>query len=96
MVSERDIRWTDEAVRNLDQILQDIQNRWTEKEVEDFKKRLMNYLSVIQKFPDIFPRSESRPQLRRAVVSSQTSVYYEVTEESIVLVFLWDNRRQTT
>jgi len=92
---ERDIRWSDEAVRNLDDILQDIRQRWSEKEVEDFKKRLVNYLSVIQKFPIMFPQSESQPKLRKAVVSSQTSVYYKVRGDVIILVFLWDNRRQS-
>lgn len=91
---ERDIRWSDEAVSNLDQILGDIRNRWSEKEVENFKKKLVNYLSAIQKFPVMFPKSENQPRLRRAVISSQTSVYYEVRDDLIILVFIWDNRRQ--
>ena len=94
MGSERSIRWSDEAVRNLDHILHEIRDRWTEREVELFKARLVNYLSVIQEFPLLFPFSGKQPVLRRAVISSQTSVFYEVREEIIYLVYLADNRSE--
>jgi len=94
MGSEHSIRWSDEAVRNLDHILQEIRDRWTDKEVELFKARLVNYLSVIQEFPLMFPLSDKQPGLRRAVISSQTSVFYEVRGEVIYLVYLADNRSE--
>jgi hypothetical protein len=43
-------RWSAEAVKNLDEILQDISNKWNEKEVTNFKNNLsikLNHIYII-------------------------------------------------
>ena len=52
------ILWTDEAIRNLEQILNYIATNWTEKEVSNFKIKLSEQLNIISKFPNIFPHRQ--------------------------------------
>ncbi len=40
MDSKYKIFWTDEAVKNLEDILDYLKNRWTSKEVDNFKIKL--------------------------------------------------------
>jgi plasmid stabilization system protein ParE len=87
------ILWTNEAVNNLEHILHYISSQWTEKEVAHFKRRLVEQLNIISKFPSIFPTSATVPRLRKAVLSKQTTIFYEVREEVIYIVYLFDNRQ---
>ncbi len=93
MASEHVIRWTDESIRNLEVILEYLETNWTEKEVNSFKSKLGQLLETIRKFPTIFPASQAVPRLRKAVLSAQTTVFYEIKGESINLISLFDTRQ---
>lgn len=79
------LRWSEEALANLDEIIQDIERKWTEKEVERFKRKLSHLLELIQKAPFIFPVSHRYPNLRKAVLSKQTTIFYKVIDSSVIM-----------
>jgi plasmid stabilization system protein ParE len=85
--------WTDEALRNLDQILKYLEQNWTQKEVDHFKNRLSSQLDIILRFPFIFPKSDKQPRLRKSVLSKQTTIFYEIKRSVIYVVYLFDNRQ---
>jgi plasmid stabilization system protein ParE len=85
--------WTEESIRNLDEILDYLSGKWTQKEIDNFKEKLSKQLDVIIKFPLIFPTSQYQPRLRKAVLSKQTIIYYEIKENVIYLVYLFDARK---
>jgi len=67
MDSEFRVVWSDEAITNLEDILDYLERIWTEREVGQFKQLLSKQLNVIQRFPTPFPHSKIRPQLRKSV-----------------------------
>lgn len=81
-----------EAAQNLDDILDYFERRWTKKEINNFKRQLSALLTLIARNPLIFPVSDYRSDLRRAVLSSQTSIFYLIKREEIHLILLFDNR----
>jgi len=87
------IFWSDEALNNLKEILEYIENRWTERELNHFSKLLDDNLNLIQFSPKLFPKVDKFPNLRRNVISPQTSIYYEVYSNEIHLISLLDNRQ---
>lgn len=87
------LRWSKESIRNLEDILNDIQQKWSPKEVQIFKKKLSRQLRLIVQFPTLFPVSPTSPNLRKAVLSKQTTIFYEVTDETIYLVYIHLNRK---
>ena len=93
MASEYSIRWTDESVRNLEGILVYLEENRSENEVIDFKMRLASMLNTLKQFPTLFPESEMVPRLRKAVLSPQTTILYEVQSKSINLIYLFDSRQ---
>ncbi len=93
MGSKFTVLWTDQAVNNLENIIESISNKWTEKEVANFKRSLTKHIEIIQRFPAVFPQSETVPRLRKAVMSKQTSIFYEVKGDIIYLAYLFDNRK---
>lgn len=43
--------------------------------------------------PEMFPET-TFSNVRKAVITSQSSVFYEVREEEIWLLYFWDNRQE--
>lgn len=85
--------WTDEALKNLDQILEYLQQNWTQKEVDNFKNKVSNQLDIILRFPLIFPQSDQQSRLRKSAISKQTTIFYEIKGPVIYLVYLFDTRQ---
>lgn len=85
--------WTQEAINNLEEILEYLGTNWTEREVSNFKNKLSKQLGLIQQFPKMFPKSVINPHLRKAVLSKQTTKYYELSGNIIYLIFLFVNSK---
>jgi plasmid stabilization system protein ParE len=48
MAFEFQILWTDEAISNLDDIIDYLNDKWTEREIIHFKKKLSRQISLIE------------------------------------------------
>ena len=86
------LHWTEEAVNNLEEILDYLNQNWTQKEVTNFKLKLAKQIELIVQNPFMFPQSLHRSRLRKAVLSKQTSIFYEVKNDAIFLAYLFINR----
>lgn len=91
MAFEFQILWTDEAISNLDDIIDYLNDKWTEREIIHFKKKLSRQISLIEQKPFLFPLSVYNPRLRKAVLGRQTTIFYEVSGQLIYIVFLFSN-----
>jgi plasmid stabilization system protein ParE len=47
----------------------------------------------ISNFPRAFPQSILRPDLRRAVVTPQISLFYRIADTQVQVLHFWDNRQ---
>lgn len=93
MASNYQLFWTDEAISNLDSILLYLEKNWTQKEILNFKKKLGQQLKLIENNPLLFPISEFCPTMRKAVLSKQTILFYELKETTIFLVYLFNTNQ---
>ncbi|WP_192822634.1 type II toxin-antitoxin system RelE/ParE family toxin [Rufibacter sp. LB8] len=85
--------WTEEALANVESIIQYISSTWMEREVLNFKRKLSEQINIISRFPNVFPASTFAPRLRKAVLTKQTTIFYEVKEQAIYIVYLFDSRQ---
>jgi plasmid stabilization system protein ParE len=86
------IDWSDEASDNLDGIIDYLQNKWTDREIKRFFLKLEKQLDLISKNPHAFPVVHFAQNVRRCVLTEQTTIYYEVKQNTIVIISLFDNR----
>jgi plasmid stabilization system protein ParE len=89
------IFWTGEAIRNLEEIIEYLYARWTKRELDNFKAKLSKQIDLISTNPKLFPVSTFQPRLRKAVLSKQTSIFYEVKNDTIYLVYIFVNYKST-
>ena len=93
MVFKMNLFWTNEAVSNLENILNYLADKWTDRELNNFKMLLSRQINLIKKYPKIFPDSESNPRLRKAVLSSQTILFYELKNQIIYIIYLFNSNQ---
>ena len=84
--------WSKESISNLESILSYLESEWTDKEIVSFKRKLSKQLELIEKNPRLFPVSDVQPRLRKAVLSKQTTIFYELKEYEIHIAYLFSNR----
>jgi plasmid stabilization system protein ParE len=87
------IFWTDEAHETFDAIVLSIEDKWGIKQAGVFIKRVQHVSSLIADQPYLFRASHTK-NLRQAIVSRQTSMFYEVNKTTINILFFWDNRQE--
>ena len=85
--------WSEEAISNLEEILNYLNSEWTSKEVNKFKSKLSKQLDLLTQNPLLFPVSQYNPVLRKAVLSRQTTIFYEIKENMIYLAYIFVNRK---
>ena len=85
--------WSEEAIQNLENILDYLIEKWSQREVDNFKKKLSKQLDLIVKNPRMFPVSEYNSRLRKAVLSKQTTIFYEIKENIIYIAYLFVNHQ---
>jgi len=58
-----------------------------------FQKKLVKKIELIEQNPKIFPVSTYNPGLRKAVSSRQTTIFYEIADQVINLVYLFNTKQ---
>lgn len=70
--------WSDEALNNLQDIINYLEVRWTKREIEKFARLLDKQLSLICENPKLFSKVKSPPNLRKSILSKQTTIYFSL------------------
>lgn len=80
-------------MKKLDSLLVYLENEWSTKVKHNFILKFDKSLKQIQKLPDSFPESEKIRDLRKCVVTKQTTVFYRYSDTSIDVITIFDNRQ---
>lgn len=88
-----EVIWSKRAKTDLISIVDYLEQNWTEKEVANFFRKLDKHISTIQNQPNAFPASPQN-NVRRSVLSKQTTIYYHVLKNSVRIVTLFDTRQR--
>ena len=82
------------AGEKIDQIIEYLENRWSNKVRDNFLSKLERSMNVIEQMPYGFPASQNFPGLRKCVISPQTIAFYRINEDAqeIEIVAIIDSR----
>ena len=86
------IQWTKRAVESFENIVEYIEENWSEASAKKFVQKTNKLLEQIAENPEICQQVEG-VNVKRCVITKQTSLYYRVFGEFIRLISFWDNRR---
>jgi plasmid stabilization system protein ParE len=85
--------WAPEAEETFDAIHTHILNNWGAQSSANFIRKTKKLLKSISVMPHMFPQTKI-PNIRKAVIVPKSSLFYEVHEDHIGLLFFWDNRQE--
>jgi len=93
MKSGYKILWTDHALYELQKTVKHLEEKWTEKELENFSQELDHTIELISKNPELFQASKKKKNIRRAVVAKFNNLYYRVNNETVEIISFFSNRQ---
>ena len=93
MKSGYKLRWSDRATSDLQNIIDYLKYKWTDKEVKNFVRRLDKRLELITINPRLFPNTNKRKSVRRSALTKHTVIYYETSNDLVSIVTLFDPRQ---
>ena len=85
-------QWTKRAAKSFDEIIEFIIKRWSEDSAKKFVKKSDKLVKQIEKNPEMCQKIEDT-EVRRGVITKQTSIYYIIKGNFIRLITFWDNRK---
>ncbi len=86
-----EIVWADEANEDLDEIIEHLEEKWTEKETRQFFTRLEECLSKIKEAPHRQKDSIRKPKTKEYQHSPQTTIFYSFDDKVVNILRLWAN-----
>ncbi|MBX2959820.1 MAG: type II toxin-antitoxin system RelE/ParE family toxin [Flavobacteriales bacterium] len=86
------IRWTVRASKNLDKILEYLEDEWDIKTVQNFATKLLNLLETLKSKPEIGILVEKDKEIRAFVLTKQNTLFYRIKDQQIIILQLFDNR----
>jgi plasmid stabilization system protein ParE len=92
-MKRRIIIWTPEADADIAQILFYLDKNWDNRVALRFLDKLDNLLFLIQANPFQFPLFIKSHNVRKCVLTTQNSLYYQFNEYKIYILRIYDNRQ---
>jgi plasmid stabilization system protein ParE len=93
MTSGYKVVWSEEANKNLEQIIDYLEKEWTEKEIGNFFGKLEKTITLISKKPNLFRITNKRKNIHKCVLIKQVSIYYKHSKDTVYIISLFDNRQ---
>lgn len=84
---------TKTAEKKLNELIDYLGENWSERIKKELIKKLDHNLEIIRIYPEIFPKSDAKPGLHRAVITKQTIIFYRYNSSEIKIVTLFDTRQ---
>lgn len=88
----KNIVYTDIALANASSIKKYLFHKFSAKEVDIFYSLLQSFEMATISFPKLYPKTNKKKNIRRAVLSKVLSVFYRIQNSNIEVLAIIDNR----
>lgn len=86
------VLWTYQALKNASSVKAYLEETFTVKEINKFFLFLSTFEKAVTTFPKLYPQTNKKAKIRRAVLSREVSVFYRIVSERIEVIAILDNR----
>ncbi len=89
------VRFSSLAAFKLEKLINELTAKWGAKIASNVINDIDNSIIQLKNFPLSCPVSEFDGLIRKCIVSKQTSMLYEVSDETIFILTIIDNRQDS-
>ena len=86
------VLWTLQSLNNASSIKTYLGANFSNKEIQRFYSLLSAFESSVSIFPKLYPHTNKKAKIRRAVLSREISVFYRAADAEIEVLAILDNR----
>ncbi len=87
------IKWTNHALRELNETFDYLEKEWTEKELKNLAQKIEKITRLISLNPNVFPDSTIKKGVKRAVLDKFNTIYYRLNGETVEILSFFANRK---
>lgn len=88
----KEIIWTPQAEKSHTEVIDYLNDEWSEKEVVKFIVRSDKIIRHISHYPMAY-RSAGKEDVREAVITKHNLLLYRMSVRKIYLLYFWDTRK---
>ncbi len=88
------IKWSKEADKKFDKIIEYLEKEWGEKVVRAFVKKTYEFLDLLVEFPEIGSVEKADKQIRGFVLVKQITLFYKIRGNNLILLNFYNNRQK--
>ncbi|MFF5379624.1 type II toxin-antitoxin system RelE/ParE family toxin [Pedobacter suwonensis] len=88
------IFYTKRAKETITLVYLSIQQKFGDRVANKFIKKTEKTIKLISEQPYMFKESSFEINVRIALITKQTSIFYRVTNDSIHILFFWNNLQE--
>lgn len=92
MKSGYKIHWTPNALSELEQTIEYLENNFTEKEISKLARKIEEVVQLISQNPHLFQKSDEK-NIHRVPVLKFNTMFYRIKNEKIEIVSFFPNRK---
>lgn len=81
-----EVRFTQEAEKDLQDIVTYLEEVWNEKVVDEFISDIDEQIERIAEMPYLFPKTQKRENVRKCLINKRVALFYKITENIIFLL----------
>ena len=87
------IVWSEEAEKQLDEIIEYFNEHWSDNEISKFFQRLEEGLEQISIDPHRNKDSERKKNTKEFQLSSHATIFYSFSKTTVQILLLWVNKK---
>ena len=88
------IIWSKNAQITFDAIVVYLENSFGNDVAVKFIAKTDSSIQAITSFPNLYKAISLKQNVRKATISKVCSFYYEINDNTIVILYFWDNRQE--
>lgn len=86
------IFWTPNALKELEQTIEYLQNNFTDREIRRLVDKIESSIEIISQNPFIFPVSESK-DVHKAIILQFNTMYYRINDSDVEILSFFSNKQ---
>lgn len=88
-----EIRISRRAEKDLDHLKEYLLEKWSERVKNDVFSGIKSKVNLLIQNPELGISSKKKKGIRKCVVSKQTSFFYKIEKDIIIIITFHDNRK---
>jgi plasmid stabilization system protein ParE len=90
---DKDLKWSDRSLEENRRLTIYLYNEWGEEIALRIQEQIDKAVIRIQRSPEHFQIFSKRKNIRRCVLSPQTSIFFREHKQDILIISIFDNRQ---